>query len=169
METALLETPAAAALAFLPFAAPIALWVAWSDMARMKIPNAAVLTLVAVFLLVGPFVLPLSDWGWRWLHLAVVLVIGFFANMAGLLGAGDAKFAAAAAPFIAASDALALTTVFAAILLAAFAAHRLVRAIEPLRAAAPHWESWTHAKFPMGLALGPALPIYLTLCAVWGA
>ena len=31
------------ALVFLPFVLPIALWVAWSDMARMKIPNKAVL------------------------------------------------------------------------------------------------------------------------------
>ena len=169
METALLETPARAALAFLPFVLALALWVAWSDMARMKIPNVAVLALVAVYLVVGPWVLPLADWGWRWLHLAVVLLIGFLANMGGLLGAGDAKFAAGAAPFVAASDALALTTVFAAILLAAFASHRLVRAIRPLRAAAPHWESWTHPKFPMGLALGPALAIYLGLCAALGA
>lgn len=169
METALFETEALAARAFLPFAAAIALWVAWSDLARMKIPNAAVLTLAAVFLVVGPLVLPLADWGWRWLHLAVVLGLGFLANMAGLLGAGDAKFAAAAAPFVAAADALALTTLFAALLLAAFAAHRLVRAIRPLRDLAPHWESWTHGKFPMGFALGPALAIYLGLCAVWGA
>ena len=169
MEQALLETPSHAAWWFLVFALPVAFWVAWSDMARMKIPNAAVLALVAVFAVVGPFVLPLGDWGWRWLHLAIVLIVGFLANMAGLLGAGDAKFMAAAAPFVAASDALALMVVFAAILLGAFAAHRLVRAIPPLRGLAPHWQSWTHQKFPMGLALGPALAIYLGLAAALGA
>jgi prepilin peptidase CpaA len=164
-----LETPASAAAAFLPFVAPIALWVAWSDMARMKIPNQAVLALTAVFLIAGPVVLPLGDWALRWLHLAVVLVLGFVANAAGLLGAGDAKFAAAAAPFVAVSDALGLLTVFAAILLGAFAAHRLMRAFPPFREAVPHWESWTHGKFPMGLALGPALALYLVLCLFYGA
>jgi len=135
----------------------------------MKIPNLSVYALVAVFLLVGPFALPLADWGWRWLHLAIVLVVGFVANMGGALGAGDAKFAAGAAPFVAAADALALTTLFAAILLGAFAAHRLMRSVPAVRAVAPDWESWTHARFPMGLALGPALAIYLILCVVYGA
>ncbi len=41
------------ALWFLPFVLPIALWVAWSDMKFMKIPNKAVLALVAVFAVVG--------------------------------------------------------------------------------------------------------------------
>ena len=165
----MLQTPSTAALAFLPFVAPIALWVAWSDLSRMKIPNAAVLATAAVFLLVGPVVLPLADWGWRWLHLAIVLVVGFLANMAGLLGAGDAKFAAAAAPFVAAADALALLTVFAALILGAFAAHRLMRALPPVRRAVPHWQSWTAEKFPMGLALGPGLALYLALAATYGA
>jgi prepilin peptidase CpaA len=164
-----LQTDATAALAFLPFVAPIALWVAWSDLARMKIPNAAVLALVAVYLIVGPFVLPLGEWGWRWLHLAIVLAVGFVANMAGLLGAGDAKFLAAAAPFVAAADALALTILFASLLIAAFATHRLMRALPPVRRAVPDWASWTHRKFPMGFALGPALAFYLALAAAYGA
>ena len=33
---------------FLPFVIPIAIWVAWSDMSSMKIPNKAVLALLAV-------------------------------------------------------------------------------------------------------------------------
>ena len=37
--------PTAAALTFLPFAAAIGIWVAWSDMSSMKIPNKAVLAL----------------------------------------------------------------------------------------------------------------------------
>ena len=44
---------ASSALWFLPFAIPIAIWVAWSDMKFMKIPNMAVLALLAVFLGVG--------------------------------------------------------------------------------------------------------------------
>ena len=89
--------PALAALWFLPFVAAIAVWVSISDMKVMKIPNVAVLGLVAVFLVVGPFVLPLQEWGFRWLHLAVVLVIGFLLNLIQGIGAGDAKLAAALA------------------------------------------------------------------------
>ncbi len=156
--------PSAAAW-FLPFAAPICLWVAWSDLARMRIPNRAVLALVAVHALVGPFVLPLPEWGWRWLHLAVILAAGFLLSSAGALGAGDAKFAAAMAPFVARSDAAVFLMLLAVLLIAAFATHRAVRRLRALRRLAPHWESWQSRKFPMGLALGPSLVIYLALAA----
>ncbi len=157
-----------AALWFLPFATPIAIWVAWSDMARMKIPNKAVMALVAVFAVVGLVALPLPDYGWRWTHLAVVLAIGFIANAAGLLGAGDAKFAAAMAPFVLRDDLVLFGYLFAAVLLAGFAIHRLARRVPALRARAPDWESWERKDFPMGLCLGAALVFYLLIGAVWG-
>lgn len=166
---ALLATPAEAALWFLPLAAPIGLWVAWSDMKHMKIPNRAVIALVGVFAVVGPFVLPLHDWGWRWMHLVAVLVAGFAMNMAGLIGAGDAKFAAAMAPFIALGDVTILMTLFAATLLVTYIAHRTFRAIPPLRSVTADWESWQRKDFPMGLALGLTLILYLLLAAIYGA
>lgn len=165
-----MQMPASAALWLLPFAAPICLYVAWTDLAQMKIRNHAVLALVAVYAVVGLFVLPPGDWAWRWTHLAVVLVIGFALNMGGLLGAGDAKFAAAAAPFVALGDARLVIVLVAAMLFAALVVHRLVRATPPLRNLAPSWQSWQEdERFPMGLALGPALAAYLALGAVYGA
>lgn len=160
-----MATPQIAGLILLLAAAPVALWVMWSDMARMRIPNVAVMALVAVFLVVGPFVLPLADWGWRWTHLAVLLAAGFVANMAGLVGAGDAKFAAAMGPFFAAADAMQGLVLFSAVLLAAFFTHRGARGVPALRRAAPHWESWSRKDFPMGLALGGTLLLYLGLAA----
>ena len=152
--------------AFLVAAMPVALWVAWSDMARMKIPNRAVLALVAVFAVLGPLVLGPEAWAWRWLHLATVLAIGFVLNMAGAFGAGDAKFAAAMAPFVGLPDAAAFCYLLAAVTIAAFAVHRTVRAIGPLRRLAPGWESWHRTDFPMGLALAGALVIHLALKAL---
>ena len=58
----------AQALWFLPFALPISIWVAWSDLKFMKIPNKAVYALLAVFLVVGLIALPLADYPWRLLH-----------------------------------------------------------------------------------------------------
>ncbi len=159
---------ASAALWFLPFAIPIAIWVAWSDMARMKIPNKAVMALVAVFAVVGLVALPLEAWAWRWVHLVVVLVLGFVANAAGLMGAGDAKFAAAMAPFVLREDLIMFGYLFAAVVLAGFAVHRIARASSWVRARTPGWESWQRKDFPMGLCLGGALVFYLALGAVWG-
>ncbi|KAF0675822.1 prepilin peptidase [Profundibacterium mesophilum] len=163
-----MELSPGAALAFALPALPICIWVAWSDMARMKIPNAAVIALAASFALIGPFVLPLEDWAWRWTHLAAVLLAGFCLNLAGALGAGDAKFAAAAAPFVAPQDIPAVMVLFAAVLLTAFATHRAARAVPAIRARSPHWESWKRKDFPMGLALGGTLAFYLLRAAMPG-
>ncbi|MTJ03246.1 MAG: hypothetical protein FH759_00950 [Sediminimonas qiaohouensis] len=164
-----LEIPAFAAAWFLPVALPLGIWVAWSDLRDMRISNRAVLALVVLFLLIGPLVLPLPVYGWQLLHLVVVLLVGMVLNAAGLLGAGDAKFAAAAAPFIALGDIRFVIALFAANLLAAFATHRLA-ARTPLRRLAPDWQSWVRTKeFPMGLSLGLTLAIYLALGAVYGS
>lgn len=165
----MLDLPASAAWWLLPFAAPIAFWAAWSDLKSMKIPNKAVMALLAVFFVVGLIALPPEVWAWRWSHFAVVLVIGFVMNLVGLIGAGDAKFAAAMAPFVALGDVTFFLMLFAAVLIAAFVAHRVARALPMVRGLAPHWESWTRRDFPMGLALSGALVAYLVIGVLHGA
>jgi len=163
-----MQIPASQALWFAPFVLPICFWVAWSDLRAMKIPNSAVLTLAAVFVVVGLLAVPLADYPWRLLHLLIVLILGIALNAGGLVGAGDAKFAAAAAPFIVLGDIQFLILIFSANLLAAFATHRLAK-YTPLRRLAPNWESWTRGSdFPMGLSLGGTLGLYLVLGAFWG-
>ena len=157
--------PAHAAWWFLPFVAPICFWVAWNDMAFMKIPNKAVLALFIVYLVIGPIALPLEMWLWQWLHLVVVLAAGFVLNMLGGLGAGDAKFAAAAAPFVPLSDAGPLMFLLGAITLAAVVTHRSAKYIPAVRGRVPDWASWTNRKFPMGFPLGGTLLIYLILAS----
>lgn len=152
----MLLTPMAA-LIFLPFVGAIALWVAWSDLATMKIPNKAVLALWLVWLVPGILLVPLQAWAWGWALAAIMLAVGFLANMGGLIGAGDAKFASAMAPFFLGVDPRLVLGLLAACLLGAFAAHRIARAIRPLRAVAPGWASWSHDDFPMGLALAGML------------
>jgi len=153
--------PLSAALWFLPFAFAIAVWVAWSDMKFMKIPNKAVVALTLVYLLVGPLVLALNLWLWGWALLAVVLLIGFLANAGGMIGAGDAKFGSAMAPFFVGADLRFVLALFAACLLGAFVSHRGLRMVGPFRAATADWASWTHKDFPMGLALSGTLVFYL--------
>ncbi|MEZ5714272.1 MAG: prepilin peptidase [Paracoccaceae bacterium] len=156
-----LSITALSALVFAPLVWPICLWVAWSDMARMRIPNRAVAALFVVFVVLAPFVMPFDEYLWRFAHLGIFLGIGILLNAAGAVGAGDAKFAAAAAPFLVLGDLRFLMVLFAANLLGAVTAHRLVR-LTPLRNLAPHWESWSRGwDFPMGLSLGATLAAYL--------
>jgi prepilin peptidase CpaA len=156
------------ALWFAPFALPIGIWVAWNDMAFMKIPNKAVIALFFVFAVIGLVALPIQDYLWRYVQLAAVLGIGFVLNLARAVGAGDAKFAAAMAPFVDPGDLRILLGLFAAVLLAAFATHRAARAVPAVRTAFPGWESWGRGDFPMGLALGGTLIFYLLLGVVLG-
>ncbi len=145
----------------LPFVLPIAGWVAWSDMKAMRIPNKAVLALASVFLVLGLFLLPFTQYLWALGLLVAVLAVGFAMTNFGMMGAGDAKFGAAMAPFFIGADVRLALGLLAASLLGAFAAHRLLRAIPFVRSATPGWVSWTHHKFPMGLALAGTLLIYL--------
>lgn len=149
-------------------ALPIAAWVGWSDLKSMRIPNVAVLALIAVYLVVGALTLPLTVWAWSWLHLLVVLVIGFGLSLTGGFGAGDAKFAAAMAPFIALGDLRMFLVLLSAVTIAAFIVHRLARAIPFVRRATPDWASWTRPEFPFGIALAPSLIFYLGLASLYG-
>lgn len=164
----MIQTTSTTALIFLPFLLPIAIWVAWSDMKFMRIPNKAVLALLAVFAVVGLVALPLDVWVWRWTHFAVVLLAGFLANMLRLVGAGDAKFAAAMAPFFPVADLRFVLALMAATVIGAFVSHRTARSIGPVRAATNDWMSWTDKKFPMGLALAGTLVCYFLAAAIYG-
>lgn len=157
-----------AALWFLPFVLPICFYVAYTDMAEMRITNPSVILLALVFVLIGPFVLEFDLYLWRLLQLVIVLLVGIVINSAGAVGAGDAKFAAAAAPFIAVGDLKFLAILFSIILLAATITHRGAKH-SPLRRLAPRWASWNRGKkFPMGLALGTTLGAYLLLGVNYG-
>ncbi|WP_282059801.1 prepilin peptidase [Roseobacter litoralis] len=159
-----------AALWFLPFVLPLCLYVAYTDLALMKITNKAVVTLGAIYVILGLFVLPSFEaYLWGFAQFAIVLGVGFVLNAIGAMGAGDAKFIAFAAPFIAPGDLPRVVLLFTCILLAALLTHRGARASR-LRDLAPDWVSWSQGKrFPLGLALGPTLALYLCLSALNGA
>ncbi|MCU4655192.1 prepilin peptidase [Roseibacterium sp. SDUM158016] len=152
------------ALWFLPLALPICVWVALTDLREMRIPNVAVLALFAVFVGAGLMVLPLNEFGFRLLQLVVVLIAGFIITSLGMAGAGDSKFAAAMAPFIAPGDYLFFLMLFSLVLLGSWITHRSAGRVPALRRATAEWASWESGKlFPMGVALAGALVIYLAM------
>lgn len=154
---------------FLPLVLPICFYVCFTDLRDMRITNQAVIALALVFVLLGPFAMPFDAYLWRLAQMGIVLLVGFVLTIAGAMGAGDAKFLAAAAPYVAVADLRFVVAIFAANLLAAFATHRLAK-YTPLRRIAPDWKSWNMGwKFPMGLSLGGTLAIYLILGALYGA
>ena len=164
-----MSIPALQAMWFLPFVLPICLYVAYTDLAQMRITNQAVMALAVIFVVIGFFLMPLNDYLWKLAALVIVMIVGVILNAAGAMGAGDAKFIAVAAPYLALGDLQFVMMLFMAILLAAALTHRMVKHT-PLRRLAPEWESWDRGKkFPLGLALGPCLAVYLILGALLGA
>ena len=152
----------------LPVALPICIWVAFSDLSRMKIPNIAVMALFGAFIVVGPIALPFEEYLWRILMSGAVLFAGFIIYQFGGIGAGDIKFIAAMTPYFHGQDLSIILFLAAATLLGAAATHRIARRIPAIRRATPEWISWDHKKFPMGLALTGLLIFYLILAAIYG-
>lgn len=148
-------------LGFLILAGPVLFYVIWTDLSQMKIYNKTVLLLFAVFVVSGPILLPLDTYLHRYLQFAVVLAVGFVLTIAGGVGGGDSKFAAAAAPFIAPEDIRLLILILCAASLAAVATHRLAGRIPALRRLTPDWRSWSERRdFPFGFAMATTMVLY---------
>ncbi len=151
---------------FLP-SLPVALWVAWGDLKYMKITNRSVLGMVLVFVVFGLIALPFHLYLWRLLQILILLVVGFGANALRMVGGGDAKYAAAIAPFFAANEFRLVLVLFAVMLLAAFITHRIFRRIGFIRQMTSSWKSWdSGSDFPMGLALSGTLIGYFGLALI---
>lgn len=79
-------------------------WAAVEDIRRYRIPNIAVLAIVALWPLFVSFAPSAPDWAPSLLGGVIVLAVGFVAWNGGLIGGGDAKLAAAialwAGPFL---------------------------------------------------------------------
>jgi len=163
-----MELTSTAAVVFLIAALPISGFIMFSDLARMKIPNLANGALLLSYAVLGLFVLPFDQYLWHWSHAIFLLIAGIALNAAGAMGAGDAKYIAAAGPMLSSADIVLLVPLFSACLLAGFFAHRIAR-ISPIRNLVPHWESWTAGRrFPMGFPLGMTLIAYLIIIAMRG-
>jgi len=153
-----MELTAYAATWFLVAALPISIYVAFSDLSQMRIPNTAVYAMLGAFAVLGLIALPFQDYIWQWSHVPIVLVTCMVLNAIGAMGAGDAKFIAAASPMIGLGDIDLIVTSLAASVLIGVASHRLAKR-SPIRAATPGWASWDqeNKRFPMGFPLGLAL------------
>lgn len=149
-------------LPFLLVAGPLMLIAAVSDLKSMKIPNWISIALVVAFIILGLIFLPFETYLWRLLGGIVVFIIVFLMNMVGLIGGGDAKLAAAFAPYIATSDYGAFLFLLAVAGVITLVAHRIAGRIPAITRATPDWASWKAKRhFPYGLSICVAALYYL--------
>ena len=143
-------------------AIPISIWVAWSDMKFMRIPNVACYALFISFLLIGPLTFDMHEYGIRILQGIVMLIAGFFATSIGLIGGGDAKFTAAMVPFIALSHVIPFVFIVGIMSFVSIALHKLIGITPGLKGYIKDWDSWNaHGMFPFGVTLAGSLLAYL--------
>jgi prepilin peptidase CpaA len=135
----------------------------------MRLPNMLTLSVVALFFIVMPFLVPLNEVGLRFGIGLAALVLGFVLSVSGLIGAGDAKFGAAGVLFIHPSvDHISLfVQVLAMTALAGVATHRLFRQFGFARAMGAGWQSWEETtNFPFGLSIASALLFYQLIVVI---
>ena len=152
---------AVAAVAVWPVAA-IALWAAVVDFLWMRIPNGVHVALLAVF---AVLVLPGLPWLEVVARLGVAMAlfaVGFGLYAVNLLGAGDVKYLAAAAPLVPADPAVLLVWLLLVTMagLPVLALHRLAGLVP----AARRFPSFAEAGyFPYGPAISVGLVAILWL------
>lgn len=147
---------------------PLTIWIVWTDVTDMKIKNAAVLGTLAVFVAAGIFLLPLEEYFWRYLHFVVALAVCFVLTLTVGMGAGDAKYIAAVAPFVALPDIGEVAILYAVWSVILIAGMWIARRSDALRRRHPDWVWFADDRkgyVPFGLALAPTLSSYLLLGA----
>lgn len=145
---------------------PVTLWVIWTDLVSMKIKNEAVLAMLAIFVVAGLLLLPLGDYAWRYLHFAVALVICFVLSATIGMGAGDAKYIAAVAPFVALSDVSSIAVLYAIWSVILLIGMFIARRSGAVRRPKPDWIWFAEDRkgyVPFGLALAPTVTSYFAL------
>jgi prepilin peptidase CpaA len=131
----------------------------------MRIPNAALVALACAWVALAWIAFPWQVWLFGLPLMVVAYLLAGVLYASGAFGAGDLKMAAAMSPWFIGADPAPVMRLVCACLIGALVAHRLLRAT-PFRAAAGDWSSWTHPKFPMGLALSGVLIFHPVLAAI---
>lgn len=81
---------------------PMLIYVMYSDLKDMRIPNMASLVIFAAFVPLGLWGLPIETFGWRVLHGAIAFFVAFglFSVAPGVVGGGDLKLIVALVPYV---------------------------------------------------------------------
>jgi prepilin peptidase CpaA len=159
-------TPLGALILLVPVL-PIAVWAAATDMRTFKIPNRAVIAMLAVWPVLGWLAVPTwTAWFWGFAILAVAFLIAYLAFAVAGFPGGDAKYAAAMSPIFVGADIVWLLSLIASSMVGALALHQIMGRIPAIRSRTADWQSWGKRIFPFGLALSMIVVFYL-VAAIW--
>ena len=145
---------------------PLLCWCAYSDLTRMRIPNAISLVAIVIFA-VAATIAPPDDLVPRIAVAAAVFGIGLVTYLFGLFGGGDVKMLSALLLFVPAPTLAIFAYVFSASMLAGIAIMLALR-----RVPAAHRLGWKSISgstgFPMGLSIAMAGVIHPAAASLIG-
>lgn len=150
------------ALVFLVVVFPFCIYATWSDLKFLKIPNILSMSLVVAFIIVGPFVLPFSEYWLSLLYGFIALLISIAIFAVRLIPGGDLKFTTALIPFVDTHELVSFAMFVSLSAIMAVLTHTL---FGWLKLAPTSWASWQgggwRRRFPVGFALSGGILIYL--------
>lgn len=144
-------------------AAPILVWIAWTDLWSLRIRNRAVLAAVALFVATAPLI-GWEEAGLRLLAGAAVFAVGFALFAARLMGGGDVKMGSALLLFVPSGTLALFAYAFSVAMLLGIATVAALRQVPALRRAGPV-SLRAQGTFPMGLAFALGGLLHLALLA----
>lgn len=150
------------AIIFLVLTFPFCIYATWTDLKFLKIPNIVPISLVVVFVITGPFVLPLQEYGLSLLYGFIALLISLVIFAARMVPGGDLKYTSAIIPFVDTGELLSFALFVSLCSIVAVFTHLV---FGWLGLAPSDWASWgKHGwkrRFPLGFALSGGLITYL--------
>lgn len=150
------------AIVFLAVTLPFCIFATWSDLKFLKIPNIVPVSMVLVFVVVGPFVLPFTEYKLSLLYGLIALLLSLIVFAARIIPAGDLKYATAIIPYVDTGELLSFAIFLSLCSLLAVLTHSV---FGRLGLAPSDWASWHESgwkrRFPFGFALSGALITYL--------
>jgi prepilin peptidase CpaA len=150
------------AIVFLLLTFPFCIYATWTDLKFLKIPNIVPVSMLLVFLITGPLVLPLPEYGLSLLYAFIALCISLVVFAAGLVPGGDLKYTCAILPFVDTGELISFALFVSLCSILAVITHLLFGWVG---LAPKDWASWQKGgwkrRFPVGFALSGGLLTYL--------
>ncbi len=150
------------AIVFLIVTFPFCIYATWTDLKFLKIPNIVPVSLVLIFIIVGPFVLPFSEYWLSLVYGLIALILSLIIFAARLVPGGDLKYTTAIIPFVDTNELVSFVMFVSLCSILAVLTHLVFGWVG---LAPKDWASWEKGgwkrRFPVGFALSGGLIIYL--------
>jgi len=150
------------AIVYLVLLFPFCIYATWSDLKFLKIPNIVPVSLVIMFIITGPFLLPVGEYGTRLLYGFIALMISLVLFAIRVAPGGDLKFTTALIPYVATTELLSFAMFVSLAALMAVFTHMVFGWVG---LAPKDWASWQgggwRRRFPVGYALSGGVLTYL--------